>query len=612
MGASYWDNYWGNEEDDFTTASSWSWSSPKKKYKSSLGWGSRRLYDTASYYVPTYRYKDVIANTEELLRKAYKATRDMVVILDFPFDVDIHLSTATYIDNCKKKRIFIPTTILDQSSDKYDDSSKINTICGLGIHEAAHLKYTDARVLVEFAKKVDKGDGASSTKSLTEILANIIEDNRVEDSLLIERPGFSEFIEKAREYNKLNYLENLTSRSSTDVKFIKNLIALIRFPGLVDADFIKSYSEDYKRLQKLIYSETHSTKESCTQAMDIMNILTAIFYDKGWSLVDAACYFHKLQEEAYERVLSGKDGILFENPKDTKMSSRLGGDGLIEKLVTGKSEHGEDNNTYFTKIDQGQENRYLRDLKSVEKYIPGIRKAVKANDKNYDFNIYGCRHGLLDTTKLAEAYQGVPQVYIRQGHVTTNKTTVCVVIDESGSMGWDYKDETAKRAAILLNEALKDQPGVELYIYGHTADVNTYGSTEINVYREGKFFTPKYSLSKSHHRNENRDGTAIYEIAKRIRKRTQDHCLMFVLSDGEPAASDYCGDSAIRDVRKRVTEVQNMNFEVFQITIDTVSRADEMFDNVIDLTKDLSRLPKLLGEIIKKSIIKNKITDITT
>jgi nitric oxide reductase activation protein len=86
---------------------------------------------------------------------------------------------------------------------------------------------------------------------------------------------------------------------------------------------------------------------------------------------------------------------------------------------------------------------------------------------------------------------------------------------------------------------------------------------------------------------------------------------MFVISDGEPAAYNYHGASAIHDVKQNVSKLENDNFTVIQISIDTVRNVSEMFTNYIDLTQDLSKFPKTLGKIIKKAVVGDKKTIVT-
>jgi hypothetical protein len=77
-----------------------------RKYRSSLGWSKNKLTDTTSYYSKYWgslgnsyysTSTSSIGDKESrekllLLTRAYKAVRDMIVILDFPFDVIIKLA----------------------------------------------------------------------------------------------------------------------------------------------------------------------------------------------------------------------------------------------------------------------------------------------------------------------------------------------------------------------------------------------------------------------------------------------------------------------------------------------------------------------------------------
>lgn len=134
----------------------------RSRYRSSLGWGAGKLLDTTTSYSSSkwygsgYYTSSVSAEKSDevsrLVTKAYRATRDMIVILDFPFDVEIQFSADSFVSKPGGRRIFIPTTVLDRSD--YDEQEKITIFCGLGIHEAAHLKYTTYSVLSGFEDRI--------------------------------------------------------------------------------------------------------------------------------------------------------------------------------------------------------------------------------------------------------------------------------------------------------------------------------------------------------------------------------------------------------------------------------------------------------------------------
>jgi nitric oxide reductase activation protein len=219
------------------------------------------------------------------------------------------------------------------------------------------------------------------------------------------------------------------------------------------------------------------------------------------------------------------------------------------------------------------------------------------------------RSGRLDTNKIAEAAQQVPTIYERFGQVTTSKVCVGVLIDESGSMGGS-KIEKAREAAIFINEVFRKMPDVELFIYGHTADITNSGSVDMMVYREKGFITDSFSLGSVSARANNRDGDAIFATAKRMRAQTENQGLLFVLSDGAPSASDYGGRSAIDDTRKKVLRAQSLGFQVIQIAIEEHVPSRDMFDYFIKMT-DIKNLPKELVAYMSRKVdklIKEKVT----
>lgn len=576
----------------------------RNRYKSSLGWNSDELSKNIWSWRSSYS-SEKITETEELVTSAYKNTRDMIVILDLPFKVNIFIDKKGYDKLCEvikdqgEKRIFVSTEILDDAHISKDE--KINVICGNGLHEISHLLYTRYEVVNSLFSIV-----SIDTKyiHLFNTIFNLIEDSRVEDLLLTERPGFFNFINSAKKRLENNY-------KSTSNTFFTALCGFLRFPSLldtVDSTKLEKYSEIFEEISVEMSTLPSTTKESCTTAYRIFTILMKsptiaeeLFYLSGSSF--------NMEGILYNEILYGSDRDSYKDPTNTdkKISNIIKDNKIIERVVSGEAIKGKTKLAYFEK-EKGNKSIYESCYIEIEKYIPSVRNLIKSSDKNYEFNIHGCRNGLLDTTKLAEAYQGVPQVYVKKGQVKTNKTTVCVLIDESGSMSWNDKYIKARQGAILLNEALGNLYGVDLYIYGHSADEICSGSTNIRIYREGNYYKPKYSLGGVTYRNENRDGTAIFEVANRVRKFTDKNCIMFILSDGEPAASCYRGDLAYEDVRRNVKKVESMGFSVIQIDIDHVRNVDKMFDKYIDIKKHISELPKKLGVIIKKTILNDKKT----
>lgn len=615
------DDYYDDEDDG-----RWGRSIFRKSYKSFVGNSgelSRTINRSSWYGESYYSYssvgKEEDAQLSKLIEKAYSSVKDMITIMDFPFLIRVNLNegsdeSSSYSDyfseekrDNSERRIAVPSKIFDSTE---DNETKINAFCGFGLHEAAHLRYTYLRVYLNFLSFIS-GKYTFEEGEIIKIFINLLEDNRVEDLLLTERPGFQDFIDCAKSYNSKTLEEKLNiMRERKLILFFKTLIGILRFPGLIEEEVLEEYSEVYKEVQEKITPYPENLKDICSVSESIFKIIKK----KKLSDIDPAelkkILFLINGTESITSIMYGVDldsGRKIDKSKVSRLLSSK--DSLTMKILEGTVERGDSDKVFFEKP-KGDRNDYLRDVRAVQKYVPRLKKILTGTDKNYDFNIQGCRSGILDTTKLAEAYQGVPQVYLRQGHVRTNKSTICVLIDESGSMG-GKKEILARQAAILLNETFGKSLGVNLYIYGHTADIGSIGYINLSVYREGSHYNPKFSLSKSCAKFQNRDGDAILEVAKRVRKFTKENCIMFVISDGSPCASGYGGIPAIKDTAAKVKEAEKLGFGIIQISIDAVYGVKDMFDTYIDIGYNLEEMPKLLNEIVKTKVIKTKHTTVS-
>ena len=615
------DDYYDDEDDG-----RWGRSIFRKSYKSFVGNSgelSRTINRSSWYGESYYSYssvgKEEDAQLSKLIEKAYSSVKDMITIMDFPFLIRVNLNegsdeSSSYSDyfseekrDNSERRIAVPSKIFDSTE---DNETKINAFCGFGLHEAAHLRYTYLRVYLNFLSFIS-GKYTFEEGEIIKIFINLLEDNRVEDLLLTERPGFQDFIDCAKSYNSKTLEEKLNiMRERKLILFFKTLIGILRFPGLIEEEVLEEYSEVYKEVQEKITPYPENLKDICSVSESIFKIIK----EKKLSDIDPAelkkILFLINGTESITSIMYGVDldsGRKIDKSKVSRLL--LSKDSLTMKILEGTVERGDSDKVFFEKP-KGDRNDYLRDVRAVQKYVPRLKKILTGTDKNYDFNIQGCRSGILDTTKLAEAYQGVPQVYLRQGHVRTNKSTICVLIDESGSMG-GKKEILARQAAILLNETFGKSLGVNLYIYGHTADIGSIGYINLSVYREGSHYNPKFSLSKSCAKSQNRDGDAILEVAKRVRKFTKENCIMFVISDGSPCASGYGGIPAIKDTAAKVKEAEKLGFGIIQISIDAVYGVKDMFDTYIDIGYNLEEMPKLLNEIVKTKVIKTKHTTVS-
>lgn len=246
---------------------------------------------------------------------------------------------------------------------------------------------------------------------------------------------------------------------------------------------------------------------------------------------------------------------------------------------------------------------YDTSLRAVRKYIPAIANTLKNHCREYQVSYRGMRSGLLDTSKIAEAYQGVQNVYIRQGQVKSDKMAVCVLIDESGSM-YGEKIIAARDLAVLLNEAVSTVPGIDLYIYGHTYGDRCRDSyrdgeqvTELQVYRE-KGYAPKKALGSIEARSGNLDSFAIREAAARMKKFTGGRKnLMFVITDGAP-------NEKYEQLTNTVKQLEKQGLSIVAVCIEPSYDPSQLYTHHVTMT-DMSTLALNLGKMIKKAILRN-------
>ena len=80
--------------------------------------------------------------------------------------------------------------------------------------------------------------------------------------------------------------------------------------------------------------------------------------------------------------------------------------------------------------------------------------------------------------------------------------------------------------------------------------------------------------------------------------------LMFIISDGQPNADNYGGNSAKEDIRSIVSKYKKKGIQTFAAAIgDDRERIREIYGSgYLDIT-DLSQLPKTLVNMVKKRLI---------
>jgi hypothetical protein len=178
---------------------------------------------------------------------------------------------------------------------------------------------------------------------------------------------------------------------------------------------------------------------------------------------------------------------------------------------------------------------------------------------------------------------------------------VGLLIDESGSMSSCDRITYARSAAIVLYDFCM-KLGIPVIVYGHTsysADVDMYAYAEFDSQDKKDAFRMMDMSSRSG----NRDGAALRFVAERMMSRDESTKLLILISDGQPASSDYYGTAAEADLRGIKKEYQNKGITLFAAAIgDDKPNIERIYgDGFLDIT-DLTKLPMNLTRLISRYI----------
>lgn len=591
----------------------------RKRKKGRLGW-EKELEEGESYSA----YFLEAPTQEDLIKRAYSLAKDMVVVMDPPFKVKIKITTGEgSMSATDGKTLFASTAMFDD--EELSVGEKLDTFIGVVVHEGCHLLYTD----LSWIPKIDT--------PIVHQLWNIFEDERIERLCGEHKPGLANFLEKTKYYYfDQYYLDFVVPRKKesklTPFERLFNLIfSIIRYPKYIEEAEVIEFGHFLLAIKSVVLPYPKTTEQTVELAYKVFDIIKEFYVEEekrkeedkeeGGDGEESKFKDEELEKRALEilssdatEAIDALDKVI-SSPRSVPIMHGGGGglsskdlsavveeDGeLLGEICEGVAEVGSSKDTFFLK-ELENKTLYMASYNRIRKYIPAISKILKGHNMDYKLIHRSMRSGILDTNKLADAYQGVPTVYLREGKVKTDKVSVCVLIDESGSMS-GKRIESARDTAVLINEALKGVSNVELFIYGHSGDNKRSLSTELFVYKE-RDYSPRYSLGSVRAREQNRDGVAIFEVAQRVRKQTKNLVLFFILSDGAPCAGHYGGTSAMEHVKSNVQKVEKMGMYVIQVCIYHSYDPSTMFKNFV-VMDNMDSLPIELGRAIKKATLSN-------
>lgn len=568
-----------------------------------LGW-EKTLSSGSAYSAAMLSPKD----DAELHRIAYNHARDMIVAMNTPFKVKIALTPN--VSCTDSKVVSVATDMFDNPA--LSVGQKIDIFTGLAIHEGSHLLYTDFPLM------------SRSRNRVIADLFNIVEDERIEMLTGEERPGLAGFLGCVKYY----YFDRHSTRmrgsacKSRPARLLNSILAMIRYPKALGIDDALEFADTLYAVREAVMPYPKTCKGALETAERIYELIKSFFgqekensqrksqseeqsqgEDGSGQAGQANTSLDSEVEKVLKPVLESLEQDVIQQPSDgrssaqfntQRMSSEIKRDGnRLGNALAGELEIGsiEGVNIHSPKSDRPA---YEKSLSRVRRFIPAMATVLKGNGADRCIDVRGLRSGRLDTGKLAEAFQGVESIYRQEWTVRADRMAVCILVDESGSMEGE-KIEAARDTVVLLNEALSGVRNVELYIYGHTTENGSF--VKLNAYREGSSPKDKYVLGSIDADWSNIDSKAIREAASRVRARTREKCLFFVISDGAPC-------EPAENVKKAVNELSKNGFSFVSIGIDFEYDPSTMYEHHVGMI-DMSRLAPELGKMIKKAIMDN-------
>lgn len=631
-------------------------------YKGStrLGWDTKVSGSYSSFFAPDL-------NKRKLLRDSYRHACDIRDIMDIPRNIRIQLNVDTETSCTDGKTVIVSTKVYDDN--KIDNNVKLDVFLGTTIHEFSHILYTDMAEIrknrpnkflfnlfntiederIEYNttqnypgyanfigqakyyyfdllyKKAEKQD------DLMDVLQNILYivryPARVDTKVIYRHQVLFDKIKKVL----CDFGNNSKEAYDKAEKIYKLLLDYFKFPppppeeqqegdeeqdqsdssegqsdsgeGQEGSDGSSDPQNSKQSSQKQDSKDNEgSDKNSKTQSSPKSGSDEGSAGKKKQEPIKA--YTQEEIKQAAKKLAEQMRRLITSN---TSLNSNEIKDEWDSKEIADECKQIKDD--VFIVKQEDYERRYKADFDTVKQHINGLVNTFSKFFVEQEYRLTGMRRGVLDTNKLAEAYQAVETVYSNKFKRTTPGLDVCVLIDESGSMS-GTNIASARKCAILLNEVFLRLKQCDFYVYGHTADNRHMGEVTINVYRD-HWNRNRYALGKVESYSNNKDSVAIEETYKMVRKQTSKPLLMFVISDGAPNACGLRGQPAVEEVKKVVNRIEsNGDTLVCQIAIESHFRPQDMFNHYVVMT-DMNTFPSdLSGYVMNTLISKLKRVDV--
>lgn len=506
---------------------------------------------------------------------------------------------------------------------------------------------TDAQVIgnllyeiavVKYTTKVDPRIRVPEPRNIFGQVISAFEDLRVESKLIYRYPGTYDSFKRLKEY-AIQVMEEEDVRKLPDHTNV--LVNILRSRWKFEPIFSSKAAEDtFKKVKPYVYDLTYATENTSDLVRKVLKNVWGYFED----LVDQE------QEDAKG------DGDQQEEGDDTDNS-----DATDDSTQTKKQKNRAEKLKKITKSADFAE--VLRDLQDISKktleapkttqekkkeqdisldledFEPEIERADKGadfvsyeqlyaqilpyyghfvkvlnsvmKDNNYKRQGGTFLSGKLDHRKIFKVGLGDYKVFTKPVRRNHKKYSVCLLVDESGSMTQGGRNVNAAKTAVLFAEVLF-KCGISFEVAAFNASTRIY--KEYNAVWNWKARRNLENIIPNTHSvdgKDNNDGFAVNWATSRLQKQDGEKILI-VISDGYPINSR--GRIPAEDIKRLKgqfytysdfylkTEVQKASKEVFVIGVGVQTPAVQNYYPKNVMLEDVSTLPKLIMQVLKKRI----------
>lgn len=459
-------------------------------------------------------------------------------------------SDSSYTDG---KHIVVGMNPIKESKDLFNG---MDIEMGLACHEACHCAFTDFK---DYSLQKCK-------YPIAHWLHNVYEDECIEEMLGLRQPQWMYFLDNvlSHYFNEDKFIDSMKKliMSNSKIDIVQFMILYMVRESSLSNRFPKDWIDEFGPMLDELYEKVichiedpkiyrySPTKETSKAVLDSIEIIK-----KYVSLDELSSKLHKphlgmignssSEGNPNQDKNCGLNGLFAPNDKTSRSKSEktitsrydnASKESNIDKMKIKNDPKVDMFNNATKEIGALKPNNkdavaYKNTISKLREEINIAKRIIIPNEKKIDLeddNFH--RNGQLINSHLVQAIQGVNCVYHRKVTKTSDsndsKYVFVIALDESGSMGYNWEDNTpaniASKISMIFYEAMKNYPGIELYVYGHGDNVVKYISPKDKV---------PYRLPTRHNQGFQNESLSYDTILKDVRLHTNKKIFFLNVTD---------------------------------------------------------------------------------